>query len=94
MIEPTDDDICEALGLHGYPTYSADRVSADRVRSVKGTWELMILAHAHTLAKLRMAMDALEAVTDTDGHQSYATQLSEACDIAHTTLTQIKDEKP
>ena len=79
MIEPTDEDIREAKRLTrpDWVVYK-DSYSGLTYRELAQLCGL----HARTLAKLRLAVKALEAVNNTDGHQSYATQLSEACDIA------------
>jgi hypothetical protein len=79
MINSTDQDIAEALRLQNYTSmeiYNADE----------------ILAHARTIAQLRVAADALEAISLRDydhavsGHQNYA----DAESIADATLNQIR----
>ena len=102
MIELTDDDIrkiAQALSHLADPSLSA----------VFSTASNLILAHARTLAKLRVATAHLENAMDAidkgniyqqmccDGHMCGCQGSTHADEILHfgrASLTQIQDEKP
>lgn len=83
MIKPSDQDIAEALRLAN-PIIRKDGwlATPEEVRADPVFYH-SLLAHAHTIAKLRIALGALEAVSEF-GNASMQM-------LARETLHQIKD---
>ena len=101
MIEVTDEDVAEALRLGGY----ADPDKQGSINWVRDKAETchtpeLLFAHAQTIAKLRVAMEALERVNklppcDGGTENARASQDMRNTEvarlIARQALTQIKD---
>lgn len=84
MIEPTDADIAEALRLLGFKETLADDVR-DWPQDFLGEWEV-----ARTLAKLRVAMEALEKVARDRG-ATMGEYHADCQQVARESLAQIKE---
>jgi hypothetical protein len=100
-ITPTDADIAEVLRLiDAAPFWTPGYVrqlALDKGASADWWTAIMILAHAATVAKLRVAVEALEYYADRsvyiyDRIGQHCPIENDAGDCAHQTLAQIKDE--
>lgn len=93
MIEPTDEDIAEALRLSDYWPFASAPIVRDFAK-IGASQAVNCLAHARTIAKLRIAVEALEKISirEYDYAVSGAENYADAEEIADAALHQIKGQ--
>lgn len=93
-IEPTDQDIAEALREHGYAIWNNPAfpdVIRDRAATVGYADSKRIFSYARTLAKLRVAMEALDYYAD--DHEWMGADSADFGHVARRTVAQIRERE-